>query len=206
MPEAKLRTVPSRDIADARFRMGEEASFIQLVGFSNDFEHRLGVVLQTCVPTPIPYGRTVVAGMGTLFRTRPRRALLLLGDRTELSHAAHIAVENGLACLDLTSHWIEIAVTGGSAALGLQRLIAIDLDDDKFRPGDFAMTESHGIPILLRRTEDADSCYVVYVPRTWSQSFEAMLEDALRPLAGNVTLPGSRRSLIEAVIDAQLFG
>lgn len=181
MPEAKLRILSSRDIGSARFRMREEASFIQLVGFSDDFEHRLGTVLQISDPTPIPYGRTVTTGIGALFRTRPRRALLLLSDRTQLLHTTHLAIENGLACLDLTSHWIEIAVTGGSAGQGLQRLIAIDLDDDKFRPGEFALSESHGIPILLQRIEDLDLCYLIYVPRTWSRDFGTMLENALRP-------------------------
>jgi len=144
-------------------------SLTQASGLSKDFQKKLSAVVG---PLPKKAG---VAGEHdglTLLRTGPEQVWIIGPETGVIAKKLH-----GLCAVVPLSHSrTRILVEGAPAREVLAKGIAIDFHPDVFKPGMFAMTGVHHMPVLVHCVDE--NSFHLYAMRTFAMTVWEWLTDA----------------------------
>ena len=116
-------------------------------------------------------GKSVTGSDGSMLRVEPLKWWLLGAATPELE------AEQG-ATLDLSHSRTRVRVLGGDATTLLNRLLPLDLREQKFPSGTVASSAIHHVGVTLWRSELS---YELFIPRGFALSvWEVLFESALQ--------------------------
>lgn len=108
----------------------------------------------------------------TAFRIAPDK-LLIEGCGDLSGHAS-----DELVVLDLSHARVAIALSGFAARDLLMQVVAIDLSETAFQPGEFVQSGIHHVGVLIHCT--GFDTFEILVPGTWAETtWEVLFENAL---------------------------
>jgi len=180
-PRSALASVMSDTIRLTPGLTCSENGFADLVFVSAwpDTEERVfGVVEEFFeMNRPSSYRDAVRSGGATVFHIAPRKIMIV----SESNHifqdlSARVSGMDG-SVNELAHGRVRIRLSGRNARALLARGAAVDFSNDVFRPGHFAQTSIHQIPVLVHRDNGADDAFDIYVLRSFALSFWHWLEE-----------------------------
>jgi sarcosine oxidase subunit gamma len=163
--------------------------FFQIAGWPDDFEKIVEPVLSALGFAEIGrVGWVQEAGAQFLFRIAPERLLLHSHSPTSWALAAEVADTSSITLLDLSHARTIIRIAGPAARDLLVRLVSLDLHEDIFPQGRFALTGINAVPVLLHRpADDAEAPrYDLFIPYSWAASLWDLICEASLPFGYQV--------------------
>ncbi len=185
-PRSALASVTSGPVQLAAGLSCRELTFADLVIVSAwpEIEKKVFGAVAKALGASLPEDCRTAAAMpdGTVFRTAPRR-LMVVSDGKPLAATLSGAIDGADGAISVQGHSrVRIRLEGNGARALLARGMAVDLDTQIFRVGDFAQTNIHHMWVLVHRVagRGEGDAFDIYVLRSFALSFWHWLTNTAR--------------------------
>ena len=112
-----------------------------------------------------------------LIRTGPEEYLLISSAGAAMTETLRMAIDAQTGSVtDLGHARCRIGIEGAHCREALGKLLALDLDESSFAPGQARLTGHHHVPCVLHRL--ATDCFELYVTSSYASDQLATLIDA----------------------------
>jgi sarcosine oxidase subunit gamma len=168
--------------SSAVLKIGEARGFsiTQVAGFSPAFDQEITPITGALPPT----ANTAITSNGrTIFRTAPLQFWLIGPEQDDLAQRLLAGQRLASHCVvtPLSHSRTRIFIEGAPARDVLLKGIPIDLHEDVFTPGMFAMTGLHHTPVLLHCV--SANRFELYAMRTFAENIWEWVIDAAKEYA-----------------------